>query len=97
MPVRGRVARTCGADGRGDCFLTVRADRTPNSSALYTLNEGAAIDVLCQLPGSSVSSSVLGGSSDVWAAVASGGFVANVFVDAPGFDLFSVSVPCPAG
>ena len=94
-PVEGRVARTCGAGGNGDCFLSVRSTPTGGSVEIRRLNEGDAVTVLCQVPGQPVSSSVLGETSSVWARTPDGAYVASIYVDAAGFDPLRVSVPCP--
>lgn len=93
--VTGTVARTCGADGRSDCFLSVRTEPTSHAPELRRIAEGQPIEVVCQVPGQPARSSVLGRSVPVWARTPDGRYVANVFVDAPGFDPVSLNRPCP--
>jgi hypothetical protein len=90
----GHVTRTCGRDGHGDCFLSIRLEPSSKSSEIARLPEGATLDIECQVEGESVRSSVLGLSSDVWDRTSDGRYVAAVFVDAPGFDPTRVSVAC---
>lgn len=94
--IDARVARTCGSDGRSDCFVSVRVLPTAASPELRKTYEGQAISVVCQVPGQPVLSSVLNQSVPIWVRTADGGYVANVYIDAPGFDLLSLNVPCPA-
>lgn|GEM_PF-3612814 len=93
-PTRGRVARSCGARGNGDCFLSRRSSPSSDSTELGRLSEGDQIDVQCTVVGESVTASVLGRSTRIWARTADGAFVSMAFVDAPGFDPFTDSHPC---
>lgn len=92
--VTGTVSRTCGAGGRSDCFVSVRAGPTSASTELLRIAEGAPIEVVCQVPGQPAWSSVLGRSVPVWLRTSDGAYVANVFVDALGFDPVSLNRPC---
>ena len=94
-PVLGTVANTCGADGRGDCFVSVRTQPTGSSPEVAKIREGQPIVVVCQVPGSSVHSTKLDQSSSAWSRTSDGTYAASIFVDAPGFDPLRVSVPCP--
>lgn len=94
--VTGTVSRTCGANGRGDCFVSVRAAPTSKSAEIRRIDEGMPIDVLCQVPGQAARSSVLDRSVPVWLRLSDGHYVANVFVDAIGFDPLALNRPCPA-
>ena len=87
------VRRTCGASGAGDCFLTRRAAPSTTRAELGRHNEGTTIQIMCQTTGTAVSSSVLGASSDIWAGVVGGGFVANIYLDGPGLDPFAITLP----
>ncbi len=94
-PVRtARVSRTCGDGGGGDCFLSVRSAADTNSSEVRRLAEGATLEVSCQDYGESVYSSVLGARSPVWVQTSDGHYVAGVFLDVDGWDLFTVTTPC---
>ena len=92
--VLAEVNRTCGADGGGDCFLSVRS--APNSDAreVIRLSEGDALSITCTVVGEAVTSSVLGRATSIWARTPDGTFVSMAFVDAPGFDPFTNSHPC---
>ena len=94
VPVFGTVARTCGATGRGDCFVSVRTAPNGTSPEVRRILEGQGLAATCQVAGESVSSSVIGRSS-AWTRLTDGTYVASVYVNAPGFDPLSVSVPCP--
>ncbi len=93
-PTRGRVARSCGARGNGDCFLSRRASPSSDATELGRLSEGDPIDVQCTMVGESVTASALGRSTRIWARTDDGSFVSMAFVDAPGFDPFADSHPC---
>jgi hypothetical protein len=93
-PVEGRVARTCGRSGDGDCFLAVR-DSPSGGREVRRLNEGDAIQVECQVNGRSAYSSSLDASSSAWSRTSDGYYVASIYVDAPGFDPLRVTVACP--
>ena len=86
------VARTCGASGKGDCFLTERTQATGTSTAVKQWPEKSTLTVVCQVQGQSVSSTVLNRSSTVWSRTTTGGYVANIFLD--GIDAFGITVPC---
>lgn len=92
--VDGTVARTCGADGGGDCFVALRAAPSADSAELGRLAEGAAVRIECQVEGDAAYSSVLDRESPVWARTPTGAYLAAVFVDAPGLDPFRVTTPC---
>jgi hypothetical protein len=92
--VTGVVVRTCGSSGRGDCFLSVRSGPTSSSSELRRLTEGTRLRLLCEVTGSNATSSALGWSSNIWIKAADGGYVAAVFIDAPGFDPLRFTHPC---
>jgi hypothetical protein len=92
--VTGRVVRTCGRNGDGDCFLAVR-DSPSGGREIRRLNEGDALSVQCQVAGRSAYSSSLDASSSAWSRTSDGLYVASIYVDAPGFDPLRVTVPCP--
>ncbi len=94
-PVSGTVARTCGAGGTGDCFVSIRTAPDGAAPEVGRLLETQGLVVECQVNGESVQSSVLGRSSTVWDRTPAGTFLAAVYVDAPGFDPLRVAVPCP--
>lgn len=88
------VARTCGADGTSDCFLSVRSAPGEDSVERGRLDEGATVQVVCQVESDPARSSVLDRSSTVWARTVDGEYVAAVFLDVPGWDPFTVTEPC---
>lgn len=93
-PVFGEVNRTCGAGGGGDCFLSVRSAPDSDAREVVRLSEGDAVVITCTVTGASVTSSVLGRATNVWARTPDGTFVSMAFVDAPGFDPFANNRPC---
>lgn len=92
-PVTVQVANTCGRTGAGDCFLTERSAPNTHAAQLGTWDEGDTVQVICQVHGEAVESSVLGRSSDVWSRTVDGGYLASIFLS--GVDRFSVVSPCP--
>jgi hypothetical protein len=97
QPARSaRVVRTCGASGKGDCFLAVRTGPSPGSSEVRAarLDEGDVTTVVCQVAGGSVSSSVLGRPTTVWARDVNGHYLSAAFLDVAGWDPFVLSYPC---
>ena len=94
-PVIGTVARTCGAGGHGDCFVSVRSAPDGNAPEVRRQNDGTPIAVVCQVPGSAAFSSVLNRNSTAWTRLSDGTFVASIYVDAVGFDPLSIQRPCP--
>lgn len=93
--VRGTAVRTCGRDGRGYCNVAVRTRPTSDAPEIRHVDEGQPIWVVCQVPGGPAYSSVLDESVAIWVRTHDGLYAANIFVDAPGFDLRSINVPCP--
>ena len=90
------VARTCGADGSSDCFVSLRAGVTGRSAERRRLDEGATVRVVCQRHGEDAYSSVLGRSSDVWARTQGGLYLANVYLTGSGLDPDRITLPrCP--
>lgn len=92
--VPARVSRTCGADGTGDCFVTFRPAPSSKGANLGQLDEGDTVTLECQQRGESVRASALGYSTDVWARSTDGRWLAMAFLDAPGWSLSDVTVPC---
>ena len=92
--VVGTVTHTCGATGRGDCFLSVRTAPTSDSEEVARLNEGSSVRIVCQVLGQTVKSSA-GGTSNVWARTEPGHYVANVYVQGDGIDRFNARLRCP--
>ena len=90
--VTATVARTCGADGNDDCFLTLRAGPDSSTASLLRYDEGETVQVLCQVYGDRAHSSVMDGTSSVWAKTTDGGYVAAIYLD--GIDQFSITTPC---
>jgi hypothetical protein len=88
------VSRTCGADQRGDCFVSVRTSPDGRAPEVRKVNDGMPLPVTCQVEGTSARSSVLDRSSSVWWRTPDGDYAAAVFLDA-GADLYTVTVPCP--
>ena len=87
------VDRTCGADGKSDCFVSLRAGVSGASADRRHLDEGAKVRVMCQRHGEEAYSSVLGRSSDVWARTRGGLYLANVYLTGPGLDPFRITLP----
>lgn len=92
--VTGVVSRSCGSSGRGDCFLSVRAEPNSVSAEIRRLPEGDPVTIRCTVMGESVKPSMLNRSTAVWARTDDDHYVSIAFVDAPGFDLFTDSHPC---
>ena len=90
--VTATVSRTCGADGSGDCFLTLRAGPHSSTASLMRYDEGDTVQVLCQVYGDRAHSSAMDASSSVWAKTTDGGYVAAIYLD--GIDQFNVTTPC---
>ncbi len=89
-----RVNRTCGARGNGDCFVTFRPSPSSNGADLGTLDEGMPVTLECQQQGESITASELGYPTDVWARSDDGRWLSMAFLDAPGWSLTDVTVPC---
>lgn len=90
--VTATVARTCGADGNDDCFLTLRAGPDSSTASLLRYDEGETVQVTCQVYGDRARSSVMDATSSVWAKTTDGGYVAAIYLD--GIDQFSITTPC---
>lgn len=88
------VNRTCGDDGAGDCFLALRDHPGSSGTELARLDEGAQVRLACQARGEGVLSSVLGYHTDVWARDLDGRWMSMAFLDAPGWSLSDLTVPC---
>lgn len=93
-PLEARVARTCGASGRGDCFLSVRAAPTKESAEVGRYDEGAMVAVVCQVQGATVHSSLLGVPTTVWVRDLAGAYMTAAFLDVAGWDPTTITVPC---
>jgi hypothetical protein len=91
-PVTVTVEHTCGSSGTGDCFLSERAGPGVADRLIRTYDEGASLEVDCQVIGQRIESSVLGRSSRIWARTTRGGFVAAIFLR--GIDKYAVTTPC---
>jgi hypothetical protein len=89
-PVAVTVEHTC---GNGDCYLSERAGPRADARGIGRYDEGDRLDVLCQVVGQEVSSSLLGASSRIWARTTNRGYVAAIFL--AGIDKYSVTTPCP--
>lgn len=92
--VLARVNRTCGADDTGDCFVSLRPSPSASGPELGRLDEGSTVNLECQQLGQSSRSSELGYSTDVWARSTDGQWMSMAFLDAPGWSLTDVTVPC---
>lgn len=92
--VPATVSRTCGANGTGDCFLALRSGPSTVGPELGRLNEGDVISLDCQQRGESIKPSALGYSTDVWARSTDGRWLSMAFLDAPGWPLTDITVPC---
>jgi hypothetical protein len=90
----GKVVRTCGSSGNGDCFLSIRSHPNSDFDEVGRLNEGDAVSVVCQISGERVTSSILGSPTYVWLRLPDGNYVTAAFVDAPGWDIFEITSPC---
>jgi len=88
-----QVARTCGASGRGDCFLSLRSSPSSTAKEVRRLSDGAAITIVCQVHGEGVKSSILGRSTDIWSATSDGSFMSSAFLVGPKLDPFSITTP----
>lgn len=95
VTVSGIVARSCGARGNGDCFLSLRAGPGTRTTEMDRLSEGSSVQITCTAVGESVTSSALGRPTSVWARTPQGYWVSMAFVDAPGFGSFTNDHPCP--
>lgn len=92
--VTATVVRTRGASGNGDGFLSRRAAPNSASAELGRLPEGSVVQVVCAVSGESVKSSLLPASTRVWARDTSGAYLSIAFLNVPGWDLYSATVPC---
>ncbi len=88
------VNRTCGANGTGDCFLALRSGPSSAGPELGRVNESGSVTLACQQRGETVRSSVLGFDVNVWARTTDGQWATMAFLDAPGWSLTDISVPC---
>ena len=79
-PLTLTVANSCGADGRGDCFVTIRAAATSDSSDLGRLTEGTTFSGECWASGESVHSSASGVRTSKWVRLTDGTYVSGAFV-----------------
>lgn len=93
-PRYATVVRSCGSTGRGDCFVSVRSGPTSSTTELTRLYEGSSIQVVCTVQGSSAKSSILGRSTNVWAKDTLGRYISMAFLDVPGWDIYTTTVPC---
>ena len=89
------VVGTC---GDGSCYLQVREGTSTSAGELVRngrsvrWRNGSTHQVVCQAHGGTVSSTSVGGSSDVWARTTDGGWVSALHLN--GIDSFRVEVPC---
>jgi uncharacterized protein YraI len=88
------VARSCGASGNDDCFVSIRTGPDSGNPEVRKATEGSLVAVVCQVSGESVRSSVLGYSTSVWLRDASGNYLSAAFVDVPGWSIRSITHPC---
>lgn len=92
--VMATVARTCGADDNGDCFVTKRSAPSSSGTDLGQLTDRTMVELVCQQRGEAAYSSVLDARFDVWARSTDGSWLAMAYLDAPGWSLTDVTVPC---
>ncbi len=92
-PRVGRVVNTCGADGTGDCFVALRSAPSSASKEFGRLNEGASVSVVCQTLGENVTSSGLGGTTDLWAGTNDGAYISSAYLDGAGLDPYEQTLP----
>ncbi|MEL4504811.1 hypothetical protein AAEX63_08235 [Luteococcus sp. H138] len=90
---RAGVRGTCGANGKGDCYISLRAQPSSTSAELGRVPEGGHVSIVCQVYGSTVKSSVYG-SSNVWTRTLEGAYVANIFLEADGLSQTEVTHAC---
>ena len=83
-PVGMTVQHTCGASGKGDCFLTVRTGPDSDKSAVRTYNEGDSLTGECWVNGESVTPSATGVTTTKWVRLAGGGYVTGGYVSSLG-------------
>lgn len=88
------VRRTCGSAGTGDCYVTLRQGPSSSTQQLGRRDEGNVLDVVCQVSGESVRSSILGSPTSVWIRGADGSYASGAFIDVAGWDPFTISEPC---
>ena len=69
------VSRTYGASGGGDGFVSLREGPTARSHELGRLTEGSSVEVVCQVTGEVVTSSVLGSGTSVWSRTKTGQYL----------------------
>lgn len=74
------VANSCGADGKGDCFVTIRARATSDSTDLGRLTEGTSFTGRCWASGESVRASASGVRTSKWVRLTDGNYVSGAFV-----------------
>lgn len=74
------VQHTCGSNGRGDCFLTVRSGPGSSNSAVRTYDEGDSLTGQCWVNGESVTPSATGVTTSKWVRLAGGGYVTGGYV-----------------
>jgi hypothetical protein len=91
--VLATVHRTCGSNGLGDCYLSLR--RAPNSASpeVHRINEGDKIRVVCQVTGENAHSTALGGWTTVWSRDARGRYMSNAYLEAPRLDPYRLTLP----
>ena len=91
--VLAKVARTCGADGRADCFVSLRSRATSRSTERGRLDNGETVRVVCQRRGERAYSSVLDAASNIWARTDNGEYLANVYLKGDGLKAFEITLP----
>ena len=74
------MINTCGATGRGDCFLTIRSGATGSSTDLGRMDEGDTFTGECWISGQSVGASASGLRTSKWVRLPAGGYVSGAYV-----------------
>lgn len=93
-PQTGTVVRSCGVSGKGDCRIVVRSGPSTKDKAVGRMDEGDTAVFVCTVMGEAVRSTVLDGTTSVWARNESGHYVSMAYLDVPGWDTYETTNPC---
>jgi hypothetical protein len=96
VAVSGTVIRTCGAHPTATtrCFLAIRSAPRSDSAKLGEWFEDDVVTIECAVTGERVHATDGDLYTSVWARDPEGHYLSMAFLDVPGWDTFSVSVPC---
>ncbi len=92
QPVAVTVVHSCGATGRGDCYVSERVRPSTSSREIARHAEGATLSVVCQVNGTFHRPSATGRGTRIWSRTTNGGYVATGFLD--GVNQSSVTTAC---